>query len=159
MSIIKKYSYIRAIIVGLPFGFAAMFQGISLFKELPNVNELIKEEGLISKVENKIERDGERVYDFVEITLNNKKFRSGEYKDDILNKLDNYASYDSSVIIWHERGKYSIKQLVYGDILIVEYKPPYWIAIFFLSLGVITLLSALIYVIKHPEDLISKKRS
>jgi|GEM_PF-2671921 hypothetical protein len=160
MGFIKKYSYMRALIIGVPFGLISLISGIKLFGELPKIGELIIEEGVIFEIEPMIIRDGERIYDFVEITLNNgKKYSSGEYKEVILEYFKKQTSLNKNIKIWHEKGQDNIRQLVYGDTLLIEYKPPYWIAHFFLWLGVVTLTSALIYVIKHPEDLTSKKKS
>ncbi|MGV8830290.1 MAG: hypothetical protein ACWA6U_18435 [Breznakibacter sp.] len=153
MGIIKKYSYVRALIIGVPFGLVSLISGIKLFGELPKLEDLIKEEGEISEIKPRIIKDGERIYDFVEITLENgTKYSSGEYKVDILNFFEKQSSLDKNIIIWHEQGQDNIRQIVYGDILIIEYKPPYWIALFFLCLGLVTLSSALVYLIKHPED-------
>ena len=159
MGYIKKYSYLRAFFIGIPFGIACIVGGIKTFNELPEVGELIKVEGVISKIEPRVLREGERIYDFVEITLNNgKKYSSGEYKEDILNFFEKHKALNKVVKIWHENEHDNIRQLVYGDIMLIKYKPPYWIAHFFLWLGVITLAAALIYVIKHPEDLTGKKK-
>ena len=160
MSIIKKYSYLRAIIIGIPFGLLSLISGIKLFGTLTKVDELEKINGVIKNVESKELKRSERTYDLVEISLNNgDSFYSGEFKHEIVDYFNSNPSSGKSITIWHEAGKDYIKQLSIDNKLLFEYDPPYWIAHFFFWLGVVTLVSALIYVIKHPEDLIGKKKS
>ena len=160
MSIIKKYSYLRAIIIGIPFGLLSLISGINLFGTLTKIDELKKVEGIIKNIESKELKRGERTYDLVEISLNSGDcFYSGEFKHKIINYFNSNQSTGKSITIWHEKGKDYIKQLLVDNKLLIKYKPPYWIAHFFLWLGIITLTSALIYVIKHPEDLTGRKKS
>ncbi|MFW6247395.1 MAG: hypothetical protein ACOC22_04480 [bacterium] len=160
MSVIKKYSYLRVIIIGIPFGLLSLISGIKLFGTLTKVNELEKVDGIIKTIESKDLKRGERTYDLVEISLKNgDSFYSGEFKHEIVDYFNSNPSSGKSITIWHETGKDYIKQLSIDNNLLFEYSPPYWIAHFFLWLGIVTLMSALIYVIKHPEDLFGKKKT
>jgi len=42
------------------------------------------------------------------------------------------------VMIWHEKDKNYIKQMMVDGHYLIKYKPPYWIAHFFFWLGLIT---------------------
>ena len=160
MGLIKKYSYLRALIIGVPFGLASLISGIKLFVDLPKFEDLIKEEGTIYTIGSRKVQEGNRNYDFVEIILENgNAYSSGEYKDKILYFFTSNSIKKETVKIWHEKGQNNIRQIVYGETLIIKYTPPYWMAHFFLWLGLITITSALIYVIKHPEDLTGSKKS
>ncbi|MRT94144.1 hypothetical protein [Ancylomarina sp. 16SWW S1-10-2] len=179
MSFIKKYSYLRALFVGVPFGISCIIGGIRVYNETAEFEDLIMEEGIIYNIESKIIEEGERIYDFVELTLaDGSKYSSGEYKNDILsffaekpykNKIIKYNNeilsfpikelYKNKTIkIWHEERQDNIRQLSVGEEVLIEYSAPYWMAYFFFLLGVITLVSALIYVIKHPEDYTGEKK-
>lgn len=159
MNIIKKYSYLRTIIIGIPFGLLSLISGINLFGTLTKTDELKKVEGIIKSIDSKELKRGNRTYDLIEISLNSGDcFYSGEYKHEIEEFFNSKQYIGKFITIWHETGKDYIKQLSVDELLLIEYKPPYWIAHFFFWLGVITLSSGLIYVIKHPEDLTGIKK-
>ena len=158
MSFIKKYSYLRAIIIGLPFGILCLIYGVRLFRTIPkNDNDLIKITGIVEKVGiEKIHRDN-RNFVLYMIQLKNKEKYYSEYIDKLEYIFEQEDKKNVSIIIWTTEDNEFIEQLVVNDELIIEYSPPFLIAHIFFWLGLVTILSALIYIIKHPEELTGKK--
>jgi len=163
MGYIKKYSYLRALFIGVPFGISCFIGGIMLFIEIPeDVSKLNMYKGEIISYGMKDIYDKEAREDFnvFYVDVQDKEFYTelGRNIDILKRDLPILFKRSKNIIVWCEEDSFYIEQLQIGENLLIEYTPPYWMAHFFLWLGVITLASALIYVIKHPEDLTGKKK-
>ncbi|MFA8435135.1 MAG: hypothetical protein ACEPOZ_11515 [Marinifilaceae bacterium] len=163
MSVIKKYGYIRAIIVGIPFGIACLIVGVGQFKDIPkSINELDKSEGIIESFGIKDIYDAEIETDLNVFFI---KLKNDEYYTELGRNIEILKTHmpvklkkTSKVTIWHKKNEKYIEQLLIDNELLIKYVPPYWIAHFFFWLGLVTTISGIVYVVKHPEDLTGKKR-
>ncbi|MBN1113058.1 MAG: hypothetical protein JXA53_09125 [Bacteroidales bacterium] len=161
MGFIKNYSYLRALLVGVPFGLFCLVSGINMFIDLPkNEKDLNLVSGKIVKYELKFARKTDR---FI-ITLDNKKEYYSENGKDRALLVKYFAKRNligAEAVVWKDSDpdyNMYIEQLKVNNEMVIKFNPTFWVAHFFLWLGVITLASALIYVIKHPEDLTGKKK-
>ncbi len=162
MSVFKRYSYIRAIFIGIPFGIVCIIVGTQKFFEIPkDIAELYCEEIMVSSYGMKIIYDdgADSNFNVFYIKTNDKEYYTELGKNiDILEKELPVLLRQTNIIkVWHLDGDNYIKQLSVNNFILIEYSPPYWIAHFFLWLGIITLSTGLVYVIKHPEDFTGRK--
>lgn len=159
MGLIKKYSYLRTLFVGIPFGIASLVVGINQFKntpsstsELENIKSKVQSFGIKSIYDKNAETNFQVFY----IKLDNyDEFYTaiGKQKTLLKNTLPRRLKGNKEVTVWHKKQSRYIEQLSVGDELLIKYSSPYWVAHFFTWLGVITLVSGGIYLIRHPEDL------
>ena len=164
MSHIKRYSYIRAILIGIPFGIVCVIVGVQKFFEIPkDIFELSCEEVTVSSYGMKTIYDNgaDSNFNVFYIKTDDKEYYTELGKNiDILEKeLPVLLKQTNNIKVWYLDGDNYIKQLSVNNFILIEYSPPYWIAHFFLWLGIITLSAGLIYMIKHPEDLTGKKKT
>ena len=163
MGYIKKYSYLRALFVGVPFGLYCFITGVNLFIDLPkSEKDLNLVSGKIVQYESKFVAK-EKIEVFVLTLDNNKVYYSENEKERVMMvgyfakrnfigaKAEVWKDYDPDYDMY-------IEQLTVNNEMVIKFNPTFWVAHFFFWLGVITLSSALIYVIKHPEDLTGKKK-
>jgi hypothetical protein len=159
MGFIKKYSYLRALIIGVPFGVVCIIVGLKQFINIPeSVSKLNKDKGEIISFGMKsiYDKNAETNFNVFYIDIGGKEYYTelGKNINLLKSRLPVMLQQSKKIQVWHKKDSCYIEQLLVGNTLLIEYTPPYWIAHFFLWLGVVTLISALIYVIKHPEDLI-----
>jgi hypothetical protein len=163
MALIRKYSYLRALVIGVPFGIACIIVGLKQFINIPDsVAKFCLYQGEITYYGMKsiYDRDAEANFNVFYIEIEDKLYYTelGSNIDVLNSKLPAIHKKSKDAKVWYKKDSFYIEQLLIGDRLLIVYKPPYWIGHFFLWLGVVTLASALIYVIKHPEDLTGKKK-
>ncbi len=162
MNFIRKYSYLRALVIGFPLGVASIIIGITSYMDTSStIDNLHQTRGKIDykgiKIIYSTKIDADIEVFIVKVGKNEFYTELGKYKSRMIdyfqdnNKADNYAH------IWHRQEINRIEQISVDGFMLIEYSPPYWIAHFFFWLGLITLITAIGYVIKHPEDLKGKK--
>lgn len=160
---INRFSYLRALLYGIPMGIAFIIGGIVFYYNTPgDVDGLYSYEGEIVDFGNKryYDKKNDATYDVFFIELeNNIEFYSIYYKHtDILKKTLTKSSIGSNIKVWYKPDEKYIKQMTINEKLLFEYSAPYWAAHVFFWFGVVALVSALAYVIKEPEDLTGKKK-
>jgi hypothetical protein len=153
MGLIKIYSYLHTIVYGIPLGIAFIIGG---FHALENFKKesLVKVECYIVDVRDTIVKTDIKLFNYVVIKADNENlyYAGGKLK----NYINSVPCNNKKVIIWHlntDKSRYIIRQFFIDGKYIRKYKTPYWMAYLFIVLGIITLSSALGYVIKHPEEL------
>lgn len=161
--IIKKYSYLRALLYGIPMGISFMIGGIVSYYNTPqNIDELSSYQGEIVDFGNKryYDKKNDATYDVLFIEFENKReFYSLYHKHtDLLKKTLTKSSIGSDVKIWYKPDRKYIKQMTINGKELFKYTPPYWIAYTLFGFGALSLVFALAYVIKEPEHLTGKKK-
>ncbi|WP_439183218.1 hypothetical protein [Carboxylicivirga taeanensis] len=161
----QRYSYLRALFVGLPFGFGCLITGINYFIEIPrNVEGLEVVSGNvqgfgIKRIKSEVDNSSYEVF-FVEVEQKGWYYTELKSKKRLLRReLAEELRTSRLVEIWHMNGQKNIEQISVGDKFLYEYEPPYWMGHVFFWIGAITLVSAIGYVVLHPEDLTGKKRN
>jgi hypothetical protein len=150
--------------VGIPFGITSLVVGINLFRNTPgSTSELEKIQGGIQSfgIKNIYDKEAETNFQvfYIKLDTHNEFYTAiGKQKALLKTNLPKRLKRNQVVTVWYKKQSKYIEQLSVGDKLLIEYSPPYWIAHFFTWLGVITLASGGIYLIKHPEDLTGKKK-
>ncbi|MDR1197948.1 MAG: hypothetical protein LBK94_02895 [Prevotellaceae bacterium] len=160
MGLINIYSYIHAIIYGIPLGLAFLIGGFKALKEFKS-EYLIKVECSIVDIKDTIVKTDIKSFNYVAIKASNgNMYYVGANK--IKDYLNNIQYKNKPVVMWHlntDKSRYIVMQFFAdGKYYMKNYKTPYWIAYIFIILGIITFSSALAYVIKHPEELRFKKK-
>ncbi|ALO13814.1 hypothetical protein L21SP5_00132 [Salinivirga cyanobacteriivorans] len=161
MKYIKKYSYLHTAFIGIPTGLAFLIGGIVYFYKAPmDVNDLKKIEGVIISAGLKTYYENNQKYSHFLVELD----KYGVYKSVYgkhIEKLVNIprdSFFNKDVDLWVSHNDDIIRQLQFDNQNIIKFTPRYWIGHVFLWFGLITLISSIIYVIKHPEDLTGKKK-
>jgi hypothetical protein len=156
MSIFKKTGYLRALFVGLPFGVVSLFGGIVQFNNIPE-----SVENLELQTGNIIDYGMTEYYDkgvdvhrdvyFFEIDS------LGEFYSDLNDHTELLKSIEKEWInsyaeIWIKENNPYIKQLRIDNNLIIEYKPPYWMAWTFTLIGILFTTMSIFYLIRYSSD-------
>ncbi len=141
------------LIVGIPFGLVCLIVGVSQFFKIPSsINELVINTGYITNIGEKTIYDekADSLFEVVFIETDNKNEYYSllkKHKSQIRNEWKDQIIVNNRVTIWHKEQRNYIEQLAIENEILIEYSPPYWIAHFFFWLGLITLITAIGYVI------------
>lgn len=144
MGLFKKYSYWRAIFIGIPFGIGFLVTGINQFKSIPDsIASLNFKKGEIVQHGYKNKKIGQDSYEVYYLKLRDRS----EYYSDIKTRKEKIEykiitlNKTIKAEIWYDENYKIIEQLIINGEMVIEYKPPYWIAHVFFWVGLILLIA------------------
>lgn len=167
MSTITKYRYIQAIFIGLPMGIVSLYYGgKDLLDIKQNVNDYQSFYGIVDSVfvdYLRIRNNSEPPTEVLCVIIDNKLYylTYEKHRAAVKKNLD----VGDTVSIWYEQkeiGNKKIKAIKSDASEIIKYEPGgYWVGIFFLLWGLLWAIISLLYIFKHPQDLMggNKKES
>lgn len=164
MGLISRYSYLRALLIGIPFGIGCLFVGIKgLLNDPKSVGDLI-----INECEIISWKYSEKYYDYLESTrpILNIKTSCGNFYvcgkeviERVVKSLTIFKNHNKiKAKIYTEIDDNLIKELEMYNSKLVEFENVLIVNFIFICLGLVTLTSGLIYLIKHPEDLVGNSK-
>ena len=162
MGLISKFSYLRALLVGIPFGIGCLIIGINGFKNSPrSTRDLVLTDCVIISWE-----QTEKYYDYLESTMPilNINTTHGVFYvggKDIVEQLSKslliFQKQDKMIAkIYTEPDDNLIKEFEISNSTLVQFDNALVVYHIFFWLGLVTLVSGGIYLIKHPEDLMKR---
>ncbi|MFA8435133.1 MAG: hypothetical protein ACEPOZ_11505 [Marinifilaceae bacterium] len=155
MSKIKMINYWRAVFTAVPLGIASLVIGINKFVSIPaTIDDLVVVKGIPKSFGTTTIKSSHNTFNVYYIQIGPSKYRTiyGKERDLLVTVFPTYKN--EEVKIWHNKGEYRIRKLAVGEKVLIEYHPPYWIAHVFFCFGLVLLISSIVHIIKHPEDMV-----
>jgi hypothetical protein len=153
MGFFDRTSYLRALLILLPFGLIGLYFGITGLIE--KESDLVKYEGVISraKVDNMYDNLVEKYSKAYQIELKGVEPIFRTYITKHIEVLEPSVNIGDKVTLWTRKNSHEIIKLEFNDKLLIPFNPTTWMDILILIIGIIFSTLSVAYLIKHPEDL------
>lgn len=163
MSVSSKYTYLWTILCGIPFGIGMLIGAYETFKDIENsVENLPRISGYITEYGEKqyYNKNIDTSYDVFFIQIGEKILIEENLKQKELLRKNIPIAYKHKrkINIWLEKRTSNIEQIAIENFILYRYKPPYWMPITFLIIGLIFTIMGTIYSIKYYNSTWKTKR-
>lgn len=153
MGFFDRTSYLRALLILLPFGLTGLYFGITglLEKEsdLHHFEGIVSETRLRPMYNDNIEKYMEAYQ--IEIEGIEPIFHTFIAKH--IETLNHALNVGDTISIWTREKNYRIVKLKREEELLLTFNPTTWMDILILIIGIVFTTLSVAYLIKHPEDL------